>query len=262
MSGGDALLLGVAALVPVALLALTSFVKITVVLSLLRNALGTNDAPSSLVVMGLGLVLSGVVMAPVVQDMVAAATAASATSGSRTTPPAPRTPASAPAVPVAPASSAPAAPAPALLESPAAAAPPASPPPDWRTLVPAERQGDVAAALAALEPLRAFLAANAEKRDREAFTELSRSMGRAVAGDELSVVAPAFITSELTRAFLMAIVLLLPFLVIDLVVGFTLAALGATSMSPQTVALPLKLLLFVAVDGWRLLVQALVGSYA
>ncbi len=228
MSGGDALLLGVAALVPVALLALTSFVKITVVLSLLRNALGTNDAPSSLVVMGLGLVLSGVVMAPVVQDMVAAATAA----------------------PASPASAAP------------TGSPPSSPAPDWRTLVPADRQGDVAAALAALEPLRKFLATNAEPRDREAFTELSRSMGRAVGGDELSVVAPAFITSELTRAFLMAIVLLLPFLVIDLVVGFSLAALGATSMSPQTVALPLKLLLFVAVDGWRLLVQALVGSYA
>lgn len=248
MSGGDALLLGVAALVPVALLALTSFVKITVVLSLLRNALGTNDAPSSLVVMGLGLVLSGVVMAPVVQDMVAAATAASASSGTRTAPSAPRT--IGPSSPVSPAPSS-------VLESSTPSAPP-----DWRAMVPAERQGDVAAALAALEPLRKFLTANAEKRDREAFAELSRSMGRAAAGDELSVVAPAFITSELTRAFLMAIVLLLPFLVIDLVVGFSLAALGATSMSPQTVALPLKLLLFVAVDGWRLLVQALVGSYA
>ena len=78
MTSGDALLLGVAALVPVALLALTSFVKISVVLSLLRNALGTTDAPSALVVMGLGLVLSGVVMAPVVQDMAAAATRAAA----------------------------------------------------------------------------------------------------------------------------------------------------------------------------------------
>ena len=80
-------------------------------------------------------------------------------------------------------------------------------------------------------------------------------------GTELSVVAPAFIASELRRAFVMAIVLLLPFLVIDLVVGLALAALGVTSMSPQAVALPLKLLLFVAVDGWRLLVETLLRGY-
>jgi type III secretion protein R len=117
-------------------------------------------------------------------------------------------------------------------------------------------------ALAALEPLRAFLARHAAPRDRQAFTELARSMGRSADGDELTVVAPAFLTSELWRAFAMAIVLLLPFLVIDLVVGLTLTALGATAMSPQTVALPLKLLLFVAIDGWRLLVEALLRGYA
>lgn len=134
--------------------------------------------------------------------------------------------------------------------------------PDWRALVPADRQRDVAAALAALGPLREFLGRHAAPRDRQAFTELARSMGRSVDGSELQVVAPAFITSELWRAFVMAIVLLLPFLVIDLVVGLTLTALGATAMSPQTVALPLKLLLFVAVDGWRLLVEALLRGYA
>ena len=180
--------------------------------------------------------------------------AAADSSAPRTAPSAPRTaPSPAPAAPAG-AGSSPAA------EALTSAAP--SPAPDWRALVPAERHEDVAAALAALEPLRKFLSANAEPRDRQAFTELARSMGRQAQGDELSVVAPAFITSELARAFLMAIVLLLPFVVIDLVVGFVLAALGATAMSPQTVALPLKLLLFVAVDGWRLLVQALLGSYA
>jgi flagellar biosynthesis protein FliP len=275
MSGGDALLLGAAALVPVALLALTSFVKISVVLSLLRNALGTNDAPSSLVVMGLGLVLSGVVMAPVVRDMVmAAATAATPATPAkaRGAGPAPTVPASATATPAgasrgsAGASTAPASsstsPAPAPM-APAAIDPAqaAKPDPDWRALVPADRQRDVAAALAALGPLREFLARHAAPRDRQAFTELSRSMGHVVDGSELSVVAPAFITSELWRAFAMAIVLLLPFLVVDLVVGLTLTALGATAMSPQTVALPLKLLLFVAVDGWRLLVEALLRGY-
>lgn len=229
MSSGDALLLGFAALVPVALLSLTSFVKISVVLSLLRNALGTTDAPSSLVVMGIGLVLSGVVMAPVVQDMVAAASASAA------------------------------APIPTSSSATSSTRDRAT---DWRKLVPAERQREVAAVIAAMGPLREFLGKHAAPRDRKAFTELARSMGREVEGSELSVVAPAFVTSELGRAFVMAIVLLLPFLVIDLVVGLALAALGATSMSPQAVALPLKLLLFVAVDGWRLLVEALLRGYA
>lgn len=239
MSAADALLLGVAALVPVALLSLTSFLKISVVLSLLRNALGTNDAPSSLVVMGLGLVLSGVAMAPVVRDMAAAAsTAAQAPSAAA---PSPTTPAPTPATEAEPGAK-------------GAAEP-------WRALVPADRQREVAAGLAAIEPLRAFLQRHAAPRDVAAFAELARSGGRTVTGGELSVVAPAFITSELWRAFVMAIVLLLPFLVIDLVVGLALTALGASSMSPQAVALPLKLLLFVAVDGWRLLVEALLRSY-
>lgn len=120
----------------------------------------------------------------------------------------------------------------------------------------------MAALIAAVEPLREFLGRHAEPRDREAFAGLARSMGRDVDGAELSVVAPAFVTSELARAFAMAIVLLVPFLVIDLIVGLSLAALGATAMSPQTIALPLKLLLFVAVDGWRLLVEALLRGYA
>lgn len=237
MSAADALLLGVAALVPVALLSLTSFLKISVVLSLLRNALGTSDAPSSLVVMGLGLVLSGVAMAPVVQDMAAAASAAAQAASTAAATPPPTTTAT---------------------EAEPGANGAAEP---WRALVPADRQREVAAGLAALEPLRAFLQRHAAPRDVAAFTELARSGGRAVSGGELSVVAPAFITSELWRAFVMAIVLLLPFLVIDLVVGLALTALGATSMSPQAVALPLKLLLFVAVDGWRLLVEALLRSY-
>lgn len=237
MSAADALLLGVAALVPVALLSLTSFLKISVVLSLLRNALGTSDAPSSLVVMGLGLVLSGVAMAPVVQDMAAAASAAAQAASTAAATPPPTTTAT---------------------EAEPGANGAAEP---WRALVPADRQREVAAGLAALEPLRAFLQRHAAPRDVAAFTELARSGGRTVSGGELSVVAPAFITSELWRAFVMAIVLLLPFLVIDLVVGLALTALGATSMSPQAVALPLKLLLFVAVDGWRLLVEALLRSY-
>lgn len=258
MSSGDALLLGFAALIPVALLSLTSFVKISVVLSLLRNALGTTDAPSALVVMGIALVLSGVAMAPVVEQMVVAASAAAAATPLKSAAPAKgaTNPSGGSAAPTTNPSGGSAAPS--ATPSPGSA----SPSPDWRSFVPADRQREVAAGIAALGPLREFLGKHAEPRDRAAFTELARSMGRGVDGSELSVVAPAFVTSELARAFAMAILLLIPFLVIDLVVGLSLAALGATAMSPQTIALPLKLLLFVAVDGWRLLVEALLRSYA
>ena len=87
-------------------------------------------------------------------------------------------------------------------------------------------------------------------------------MGRATKGDELWVLAPAFLASELREAFAIAVLIFVPFLVIDLIVGLALAALGLTSTSPQSVALPLKLLLFVAVDGWRLLLDSLLRGYA
>jgi type III secretion protein R len=86
-------------------------------------------------------------------------------------------------------------------------------------------------------------------------------MGKDVTGDELWVLAPAFIASELREAFAIAVLIFLPFLVIDLVVALGLASLGLQASSPQTVALPFKLLLFVAVDGWRLLLDSLLRGY-
>ena len=76
------------------------------------------------------------------------------------------------------------------------------------------------------------------------------------------MLAPAFLTTELREAFAIAVLIFLPFLAIDLIVGLGLAALGLQATSPQSVALPLKLLLFVAVDGWRLLVESLLRGYA
>jgi type III secretion protein R len=87
-------------------------------------------------------------------------------------------------------------------------------------------------------------------------------MGRDVAGDETWVLAPAFLTTELREAFAIAVLIFIPFLVIDLVVALSLAALGLQLTQPQVVALPLKLLLFVAVDGWRLLIEGLLRGYA
>jgi flagellar biosynthesis protein FliP len=75
------------------------------------------------------------------------------------------------------------------------------------------------------------------------------------------VLAPAFLATELREAFAIAVLIFVPFLVIDLVAGLGLAALGLATTQPQTIALPLKLLLFVAVDGWRLLLESLLRGY-
>lgn len=131
-----------------------------------------------------------------------------------------------------------------------------------RALVPAAYREDLDAVDRALGPLRAFLARHADAADRETFARLARGSGRAVGGDELWVLAPAFVATELREAFAIAVLVFLPFLVLDLVVGLGLAALGLQSTQPQVVALPLKLLLFVAVDGWRLLLEALLRGYA
>ena len=130
-----------------------------------------------------------------------------------------------------------------------------------RTLVPAERQADVDAAARAVVPLTRFLSKHAAPKDRATFIELAARMGRPATGDELWVLAPAFLTTELREAFAIAVLIFLPFLVIDLLVALGLASLGLATTSPQVVALPLKLLLFVAVDGWRLLVESLLRGY-
>lgn len=131
-----------------------------------------------------------------------------------------------------------------------------------RELVPVRYLPQVDAAARAVGPLRAFLARHASARDRETFTQLAARMGRAVSGDELWVLAPAFATTELREAFSIAVLIFVPFLVIDLVIGLGLAALGLSATSPQAIALPFKLLLFVSVDGWRLLVDGLLRGYA
>jgi type III secretion protein R len=116
-------------------------------------------------------------------------------------------------------------------------------------------------------PLKAFLGRFARADDREAFLEVARRLrpaGRAgeAADDDLAVLAPAFLVSELRRAFTIGFLVFLPFLAVDLVVANVLLALGLTQLSPTSVALPLKLLLLVTVDGWRLLARGLALAYA
>jgi type III secretion protein R len=116
------------------------------------------------------------------------------------------------------------------------------------------------------EPLRAFLKANGSSRERERFYQIARAARpepeRAGVGrDDLVILVPAFVVSELIAAFALGFALYLPFLVIDLVVANVLLALGMQMMSPGQVSLPFKLLLFVAIDGWGLLAQTLVTGY-
>lgn len=121
--------------------------------------------------------------------------------------------------------------------------------------------------LAAVEvPMRKFLVDNADPRETARFLSLAKAarpeaQRAAVAATDFAVIVPAFIVSELTRAFLLGFAVLLPFLVLDLVVANILVAGGLASLSPGQVSLPLKLLLFVAVDGWGLLARTLVLGY-
>jgi type III secretion protein R len=202
------LLLGSLAVVPVAVVTLTSFLKMAVVLSVVRSALGAPQVPPSSAVTGLALALSVLVMAPVTEASLAAARAS-----------APRG--------------------------------------DLASLL--DTAGQVA------EPLRGFLSRFARDDDRACFLELAqraRPAAATAAGEgDFAVLVPAFVVSELRRAFTIGFLVFLPFLVVDLLVANVLLALGLTQLSPTSVALPFKLLLFVAVDGWRLLARGLVLGY-
>jgi flagellar biosynthetic protein FliP len=111
-------------------------------------------------------------------------------------------------------------------------------------------------------PLKQFMLKQTRTRDVEYFLELGGFGPTAVKDLPMRVVIPAFVISELQTAFQMGFLLFLPFLVIDFLVSSVLMALGMMMMPPVTIALPLKLLLFVLVDGWHLVVRSLVQSFA
>jgi flagellar biosynthetic protein FliP len=110
-------------------------------------------------------------------------------------------------------------------------------------------------------PLKEFMLKQTRVRDLEYFLELGGFGPTAIKDLPMRVVIPAFVISELQTAFQMGFLLFLPFLVIDFLVSTVLMALGMMMMPPTTVALPLKLLLFVLVDGWHLVVKSLVQSF-
>lgn len=110
-------------------------------------------------------------------------------------------------------------------------------------------------------PMKEFMLKQTRTRDLEFFLELGRFPPTKISDLPLRVVVPAFVISELQTAFRMGFLLFLPFLVIDFLVSSVLMALGMMMMPPSIVSLPFKLLLFVLVDGWHLVVKSLVNSF-
>ena len=112
------------------------------------------------------------------------------------------------------------------------------------------------------EPFRKFMAANVRESDLNLFTELARLPPTATAEAPFRTLMPAFLVTELKRAFEIGFLLFLPFLVIDMVVASILMSLGMMMLPPSVVALPFKLIFFVLVDGWALLSSSLVQGFA
>jgi flagellar biosynthetic protein FliP len=110
-------------------------------------------------------------------------------------------------------------------------------------------------------PLREFMLRQTRVKDLETFVNMSGAQVSEPEQVPMTVLIPAFVTSELKTAFQIGFMLFLPFLVIDLVVASVLMAMGMMMLSPMIVSLPFKLMLFVLVDGWNLILSTLAGSF-
>jgi type III secretion protein R len=212
------------ALAPFFAVMVTSFTKIVVVLTLLRNALGLQQVPPNVVLNGLALVLSVYVMYPTLQDMQAAAAGQEVRS--------------------------------ATMEGD-----------DIATPNPLENDGNIfSTADKAKEPLRDFLLKHSDPRERAFFLKTQQRISgpdraNAISDKDFIVVIPAFVVKELKIAFQIGFLIFLPFLIIDLVISNILMAMGMMMLSPVTISLPFKILLFIMVDGWVKLSHGLVLSY-
>ena len=189
---------------PAVLLLMTAFTRIVIVLSLLRQALGTQAAPPNQVIVGLSLFLTFFVMAPTFDTIYDKAYAPYA----------------------------------------------------------AGQMAADAAFKEGVAPLRTFMLKQTRQSDVQLFAKLAR-LPADVKGEEvpLSVLVPAFVTSELKSAFQIGFMIFIPFLVIDMIVASVLMSLGMMMLSPVLVALPFKLMLFVLADGWNLLLGSLAASF-
>lgn len=115
------------------------------------------------------------------------------------------------------------------------------------------------------EPFRAFMTANTREKDMALFMDIARERGQSVVTNEkvdYRVLVPAFMISEIRRGFEIGFLIILPFLVIDLIVATITMAMGMMMLPPTSISLPFKILFFVLIDGWNLLVGSLVRSFS
>jgi flagellar biosynthetic protein FliP len=189
---------------PAALLMMTSFTRIIIVLSLLRMALGTQSTPPNQVLVGLALFLTFFVMSPTLDRIHTEA---------------------------------------------------------YQPL--SENRIELGEALdRGAVPLRAFMFKQTRETDLALFARMSNTNGMKSPDDvPMRILIPAFITSELKTAFQIGFAIFIPFLIIDMVVASVLMAMGMMMVSPMVVALPFKIILFVLVDGWNLLLGSLAQSF-
>jgi flagellar biosynthetic protein FliP len=189
---------------PAVLLMMTGFTRIIIVLSLLRQALGTPTSPPNQVLIGLALFLTLFVMSPVLDKIYADAYQPFAE--------------------------------------------------NKINMTQALEQGSV--------PLRTFMLKQTREGDLALFLKLADQKLDDVQQVPMKVLMPAFVTSELKTAFQIGFIVLIPFLIIDMVVASVLMSMGMMMVSPAMVSLPFKLMIFVLVDGWALLIGSLAQSFA
>jgi type III secretion protein R len=216
MSDGNVNILGVivfltvAGLIPLFVVTMTGFLKIAVVMFLIRNALGVQQTPPNLVLYGIALILTVYVTSPLLGSVYGKLAAR---------------------------------------------------PIDFSSV-----ENLTAAAADVRQPVQAHLARFAQPQERQFFLSATARIWPEEArtdlkSDDLVVLLPAFVSSELTRAFEIGFLLYLPFLIIDLVVSNILMAMGMIMVSPTLISVPLKLFLFVGIDGWSRLMHGLILSY-
>lgn len=198
------ILLTVLTLLPAVVVSVTPFLRITVVLHFLRQALGTQTTPSNQVLLGLSLFLTILIMQPVAADMYAKG---------------------------------------------------------WEPL----QKQQLSASQAfdeGVKPLKTFLIRFAREKDVRLFLEISKTPAPRTPGDlDLRILIPAYILSELKAGFQIGAVLFMPFLIIDLVVASVTLSIGMVQLPPVMISAPFKILLFVLVDGWNLVVGSLMRTF-
>jgi flagellar biosynthetic protein FliP len=196
-------LLTVLSLAPSILIMMTSFIRIVVVLSLLRTAIGVQASPPNPVIISLALFLTAFVMAPTFSEAY--------TNG------------------IAP-----------LMK---------------------EELALEEALPRALDPMKAFMLTQTREKDLALFIDMAKATPASAEETPLHIVTPAFMISELRRAFEIGFLIFIPFLIIDMVISSILMAMGMLMLPPIVISLPFKLIFFVLIDGWRLIAGSLVQSF-